>query len=398
MSAIKIDKIGNDIPMQIRYFISLCKYRKAISNAIKFESTEKLIDLIFSNFDHILSPLQVRSEISDLIYILSDLQLNNVMEIGSANGGTAVLFSKISMNTAKIICLDLPFGIFKKTFSLMRSFLFKAFLTKSQSLFLVEKNSTYISTRDEILRILNGDLLDLLFIDGDHSYKGVKNDFELYSPIIKDGGIICFHDIVHHPAGTVSHPTEVDRFWNEIKKDYDYIELIENPYQGWGGIGVIRKGSKPSNIYSKIILKDCHKEQLYGISITNFEDEYAWTEDHTAKIVIHLKEKINAPELLLDIKAIPFAPAAIGNDQYVDVYINNNKITRWALTEKKRSSYKAMFSSSLIIHSSIEIMLSFSKRVCPYELGISSDMRLLGLAIFEIEIKETSFAKIYLGT
>jgi hypothetical protein len=36
--------------------------------------------------------------------------------------------------------------------------------------------------------------IDLLFIDGDHSYDGVKIDFELYSKIISDNGIIVIHD------------------------------------------------------------------------------------------------------------------------------------------------------------------------------------------------------------
>lgn len=36
--------------------------------------------------------------------------------------------------------------------------------------------------------------IDVLFIDGDHSYDGVKTDFELYSKIISDNGIIMIHD------------------------------------------------------------------------------------------------------------------------------------------------------------------------------------------------------------
>jgi hypothetical protein len=36
--------------------------------------------------------------------------------------------------------------------------------------------------------------IDLLFIDGDHSYEGVKKDFDLYSKILNDNGIIIIHD------------------------------------------------------------------------------------------------------------------------------------------------------------------------------------------------------------
>lgn len=36
--------------------------------------------------------------------------------------------------------------------------------------------------------------IDLLFIDGDHSYEGVKKDFDLYSTILNPKGLILLHD------------------------------------------------------------------------------------------------------------------------------------------------------------------------------------------------------------
>jgi len=39
-----------------------------------------------------------------------------------------------------------------------------------------------------------GDPIRLLFIDADHSYEGVRSDFELWSPLVADGGVIVFHD------------------------------------------------------------------------------------------------------------------------------------------------------------------------------------------------------------
>jgi len=36
--------------------------------------------------------------------------------------------------------------------------------------------------------------IDLLFIDGDHSYEGVKLDFDLYSTIMSENGVIVLHD------------------------------------------------------------------------------------------------------------------------------------------------------------------------------------------------------------
>ncbi len=35
--------------------------------------------------------------------------------------------------------------------------------------------------------------IDVLFIDGDHTYEGVKKDFELYSNLLSENGIIVIH-------------------------------------------------------------------------------------------------------------------------------------------------------------------------------------------------------------
>jgi Predicted O-methyltransferase len=38
--------------------------------------------------------------------------------------------------------------------------------------------------------------IDLLFIDGDHSYAGVKRDWELFSPFVSRFGVVVFHDTI----------------------------------------------------------------------------------------------------------------------------------------------------------------------------------------------------------
>ena len=60
---------------------------------------------------------------------------------------------------------------------------------------------------------------DLVLIDGDHSYVGVKNDYEYTKNKAK---IFVFHDIVNNAAEGVV------KFWNELKKnkeDYDFFEF-----------------------------------------------------------------------------------------------------------------------------------------------------------------------------
>jgi hypothetical protein len=70
---------------------------------------------------------------------------------------------------------------------------------------------------------------DFGFIDGDHSYEGVKADWENYGPMCK---IVGFHDIAGQVAGCV-------RFWNELKASVKYrIEEFLAP-ETHMGIGIV---------------------------------------------------------------------------------------------------------------------------------------------------------------
>ena len=42
--------------------------------------------------------------------------------------------------------------------------------------------------------------IDFLFIDGDHSYIGIKRDVQDWIPLVKKNGIICFHDYPEEPG------------------------------------------------------------------------------------------------------------------------------------------------------------------------------------------------------
>jgi predicted O-methyltransferase YrrM len=43
----------------------------------------------------------------------------------------------------------------------------------------------------------------LLWIDGDHTYAGAKEDFELFSPHLSSGGVIAFHDALNAYEGPI---------------------------------------------------------------------------------------------------------------------------------------------------------------------------------------------------
>lgn len=60
--------------------------------------------------------------------------------------------------------------------------------------------------------------IDFLFIDGDHHYKAVKKEFELYRSLVREGGIIGFHDTNNRGIDGV----EVDRFMREMDEAFSF--------------------------------------------------------------------------------------------------------------------------------------------------------------------------------
>ncbi len=60
----------------------------------------------------------------------------------------------------------------------------------------------------------------------------------MYAPLIREGGIIAFHDIVQGPSELVGG---VPRLWNELKKSVKArtVEIVRNKDQGGWGIGVL---------------------------------------------------------------------------------------------------------------------------------------------------------------
>ena len=101
---------------------------------------------------------------------------------------------------------------------------------------LVRADSHHENTIHKVTILLQGEKVDFLFIDGDHTYEGVSMDFHNYKQMVKLGGIIAFHDIVRHQKETRA---EVDQLWSELKKVYRYDEFVASPRQEKYGIGVI---------------------------------------------------------------------------------------------------------------------------------------------------------------
>jgi cephalosporin hydroxylase len=178
---------------------------------------------------------QEREEIIGLAQFVHDLQPLVIVEIGTKFGGTFMIWNEVT--NAKTISIDLVEGIhggITREATDERNKKFKK-LYNDRCVF-IEGNSHDKLTYDALLTALNGQLIDFLFIDGDHTYEGVKQDYEMYSPLVRTSGYIAFHDI-NDTQRHRDRDVYVGKLWNEL--DGEKTEF--NVGSDWAGIGVIKK-------------------------------------------------------------------------------------------------------------------------------------------------------------
>ncbi len=194
------------------------------------------IELLWNS--HFFRPLQKKSEILRLLELVRSLRPSSVCEIGAAGCGTTFLLAQAAECDAIIIALDLAF-------TASRQSALESFALPRQKLFCLREDSHRLETALSVKDLLADRSLDVLYLDGDHSYEGIKADFELYSPLVGPGGVIVFHDIVsdfktRYGIETSSDVGAVPQFWQEIKASYTDIEEIVEDYEQDGfGIGVL---------------------------------------------------------------------------------------------------------------------------------------------------------------
>lgn len=132
---------------------------------------------------------QDKTEMWELCQRLAKLNPQKGLEIGNACGGTTFFWQALA---PLVVSIDLePVGSTDGEFSPDR--------TKDVTFILGDSHAQETLRQAEEFAPY-----DFLFIDGDHTREGVRLDYEMYSPLVRKGGIVAFHDWGYE-AGPPSH-------------------------------------------------------------------------------------------------------------------------------------------------------------------------------------------------
>jgi predicted O-methyltransferase YrrM len=126
-------------------------------------------------------------EIRQLIWCGLNAKPGNWVEIGSSNGGSAVILS--------LIRKSLNLGPTIYTVDTNYPALFDQNITNGGFWNIIQKiNGDSFTFKNSF----PNEKISLLFIDGFHNFRWVIQDFENIKPMLVDESIICFHDTSNH--------------------------------------------------------------------------------------------------------------------------------------------------------------------------------------------------------
>lgn len=145
----------------------------------------------------IIPPRALHSD--DDVALLSSLASGSsrVVEIGVYEGASAVVLCDVLDARAELHLID-PFG--EQPGALRRGWAATEWATRRAVGRACRRAASsprvvwHVAFSADVARSWTGGEVDLVFVDGDHLEPGVRLDWDLWSPLVREGGHVLFHD------------------------------------------------------------------------------------------------------------------------------------------------------------------------------------------------------------
>lgn len=231
--------------------------------------------------------------------------LINYVEIGCYAGGSACLL--LQRPNTNVLSVDLGYPIVPSI--VMENV--KNLNVHNNKYDYIKGDSKKDETYSDVLKIVNE--IDILFIDGDHTYDGVQKDFNMYSHLVKNGGYVVFDDYNDDEYSPEVKPAVNDLIKN-VRDNYEIIGFLPNIF-----------GARPENLFTGncFILKKKNNTKI-AVKIATYQRPDGLSP-------VYLKRALNSikNQTFKDYKVFLIGDRYENNDEFIEIaesIIDSDKI------------------------------------------------------------------------
>ena len=169
--------------------------------------------------------MQSWEEAAQFVQLISSRSIRNILELGTNSGGMMYIMDK-ACEAGLRISMDRPWDQRDPDVSSRQAGFYRYMPHVIEILGDIHAEEQI----GKLNSILEGRMLDLIFVDADHSEEGSRKHFKMYAPFVDLGGLVAMHD--------VRNGWDCGKTFEALCKYYNH-QVIEDIPERHYGIGVL---------------------------------------------------------------------------------------------------------------------------------------------------------------